>query len=202
MQRNAFQQKSNVSTVNAVNKGKLVAKDSSGTVNTGQSKVDGLTVEKPKLASAFNHDFRPRVLVRGSGSGKDDINLSNENVPVSNSFQVLDDQEMAEKESCIVEGMDEEYENEIWPKLKQDVVNIMETGIYPSKEVRLGWSLRQTEYFYNNCHGFGLDPSFEDDDVATEDGGMANDMRPEVDVLEARSSGNNGAEAAKDVPNV
>ena len=95
MQRNAFQQKSNVSTVNAVNKAKLVAKDNSGTVNTGQSKVDGLTVEKPKLASAFNHDFRPRVLVRGSGSGKDDISLSNENVPVSNSFQALDDQEMA-----------------------------------------------------------------------------------------------------------
>lgn len=100
------------------------------------------------------------------------------------------------------EVIDEEYENEIWPKLKQDVVNVMETGIYPSKEVRLGWSLRQTKYFYNNCHGFGLDPSFEDDDMATDDGDMAKDMRPENEVLDARSSGNNGADAEKDVSNV
>ncbi|PWA58015.1 Gamma interferon inducible lysosomal thiol reductase GILT [Artemisia annua] len=108
---------------------------------------------------------------------------------------------MVEKEKGVEEAMDEEYINVIWPKLKQDVINVMESGTYPSKEVRLGWPFQQTEYFYNNCHGYGLDPSFEDDDVATDDGGKAKDMRPEDVDLEARSSGNLGANAVKDVSN-
>ncbi|GKB19463.1 RNA-directed DNA polymerase, eukaryota, reverse transcriptase zinc-binding domain protein [Tanacetum coccineum] len=54
-----------------------------------------------------------------------------------------------------------------------------QSGVYPSLDVRKDWSLRQMDFFYQNCHKCGLDPSFEDDDVQTEEGGMADEMRPE-----------------------
>ncbi|PWA85504.1 RNA-directed DNA polymerase, eukaryota, Reverse transcriptase zinc-binding domain protein [Artemisia annua] len=130
MQRNIYQQKGN----------------NAGGGKAVQNKADGGIVEKPKLASAYDHNFRPKVLVRGSGSGKYDFNLCNENFPASNSFDVLGDQEMMDKEKAVEEAMDEEYINVIWPKLKQEVINVMETGIYPSKAIRLGWSLQQTDF--------------------------------------------------------
>nr|GFB38898.1 hypothetical protein [Tanacetum cinerariifolium] len=40
---------------------------------------------------------------------------------------------------------------------------------------------------------YGLDPSLEDDDVATKDGGMADEMRSEGDVVEPRNSDMGGA---------
>ncbi|GKD86537.1 hypothetical protein Tco_1357691, partial [Tanacetum coccineum] len=90
-------------------------------------------------------------------------------VPVSNSFSMLSE-----------EVMNEEYDNSIWPKLKGDVDDLMENGIYPSKEIRAYWFLRQMDYFYNNCHKFYLDPSYEDeeDDVNSKVDGVAADMKP------------------------
>ncbi|GJV12045.1 hypothetical protein Tco_1353586 [Tanacetum coccineum] len=123
--------------------------------------------------------FKPRVLVNGSSSSSIQTGVMAEDVLVSNSFHVLDDKRLMEKEKIIVDTMDEEYENVIWPKLMQELILVMETGVYPSMAVRMEWSLAQMDYFYNNCHKFGLDPNFEDDDVQTEDGGMADEMRPE-----------------------
>ncbi|GKC71840.1 hypothetical protein Tco_1117723 [Tanacetum coccineum] len=97
--------------------------------------------------------------------------------------------------------MEEEYKNEIWTKLKQDVINVMESGAYPSIELIGEWSLSQMDYFYNNCHKYGLDPSFEEDDVATEDGGIANEMRHEDVDSEALCIDNDGAKLG-DVSNV
>ncbi|GKA67630.1 integrase, catalytic region, zinc finger, CCHC-type containing protein [Tanacetum coccineum] len=57
------------------------------------------------------------------------------------------------------------------------------------------------DYFYNNCHKYGLDPSFEEDDVATEDGGIANEMRRADVDLEALCIDNNRAKLG-DVSNV
>ncbi|GJZ52368.1 RNA-directed DNA polymerase, eukaryota, reverse transcriptase zinc-binding domain protein [Tanacetum coccineum] len=65
---------------------------------------------------------------------------------------------MKEKESNIEAAMEEEYNNVVWPKMQ----DVMETGFYPFIE-------------------HGLDPSFEDDDVTTKDGAMADEMRPECD---------------------
>ncbi|GKF73654.1 hypothetical protein Tco_0219986, partial [Tanacetum coccineum] len=63
--------------------------------------------------------------------------------------------------------------------------------------------LFKIDYFYKNCHKYGLDPSFEDDDdVATQDGGMATEMRSEDVDLEAQSIDNNGAPSIDDVSNV
>ncbi|GKC43262.1 gamma interferon inducible lysosomal thiol reductase [Tanacetum coccineum] len=122
-------------------------------------------------------DFRPRVLVRRSGSIHADKSSRSEDIPVKNSFQALDDQLMKDKDECVLDAMEEEeeeeeeYRSEIWPTLKPKI-----------------------DYFYKNCHKYGLDPSFEDDDdVATEDGGMATEMRSEDVDLEARSIDNNGA---------
>lgn len=69
----------------------------------------------------------------------------------------------------------------------------MEAGIYPSKEIRADWSLKQMEYFYNNCHKFHLDPACEDD-VDSETDGVAADMKPEFDVNTADALVNNSAD--------
>ncbi|GJW47602.1 putative reverse transcriptase domain-containing protein [Tanacetum coccineum] len=131
----------------------------------------------------------------GSGSVNATKSALSENIPVKNSFQALDDvdQLMKEKENCVLESMEEEYESEIWPKLKQDVINILESGIYPSSSVRANWSIAQVNFFYQNYSKYGFDPSLEDDDVATEDGGMASEMRSEGDVVKARTSDMGGA---------
>nr|GEX35131.1 hypothetical protein [Tanacetum cinerariifolium] len=116
------------------------------------------------------HNFRPKVLVRGSDSVSNRMNIIREDVPVKNSLQVLDDQVMKDKEDYVLESMEEEYKSEIWPNLMQDVINVMESGVYPSKTVCTEWSLAQIDYFYKNCIKYGMDPLFEDEDVATEDG--------------------------------
>nr|GEY31717.1 hypothetical protein [Tanacetum cinerariifolium] len=56
----------------------------------------------------------------------------------------------------------------------------MEAGIYPSKAVRLEWTIHLMDYFYKNCHKFQLDPSYEDD-VESEMDGIATEMKPEYD---------------------
>nr|GEW74977.1 hypothetical protein [Tanacetum cinerariifolium] len=88
--------------------------------------------------------FKPKVLVRGSSLNRNKDGILSEAVCTSNSFQVLDDQELLEKE-------------------------------------KMEWSLPQIDFFYYNCHKYGLDPSFEDDDVFTEDGGTADEIRPEYE---------------------
>ncbi|GKF77988.1 hypothetical protein Tco_0230458, partial [Tanacetum coccineum] len=121
-------------------------------------------VEKPVLASTYNQDFRPKVLVRGSGSIVVGMSSLSEDVPIKNSFQVLDDE--------------------------QDFIDVMETGIYPTLNVRAKWSLAQINFFYSNCHKYRLDPSYEEDDVATEDGDMAKEMRAEDVDLDACNCNN------------
>ncbi|GJW24413.1 RNA-directed DNA polymerase, eukaryota, reverse transcriptase zinc-binding domain protein, partial [Tanacetum coccineum] len=76
----------------------------------------------------------------------------------------------------------------------------MENGIYPTKEIRAEWSLRQMEYFYNNCHKFHLDPAYEDeeDDVNSEVDGVASDMKPEFEVNDAEVLVNDSAKAHDD----
>ncbi|GJT77733.1 RNA-directed DNA polymerase, eukaryota, reverse transcriptase zinc-binding domain protein [Tanacetum coccineum] len=80
--------------------GNFVDKNSSGGKNSTQNKSNGSFVDKPKLASAYNQDFRRRVLVRGSGSKGSYMNSHNEGVHVTNAFQALDDQEMIYTEKC------------------------------------------------------------------------------------------------------
>ncbi|GKB51609.1 RNA-directed DNA polymerase, eukaryota, reverse transcriptase zinc-binding domain protein [Tanacetum coccineum] len=159
-------------------------------------------IEKPVLASVYNQDFRPKVLVRGSSSTIAGMNSCNEDVPVKNSFQVLDDQVMKDKEECVLENMEEEYNSELWPKLKQDVIDVMETVIYPAWTIHAEWSLTQMNFFYNNYHRYGLDPSYEDDDVATEDGDMAKEIRAEDVDLDARSCDIGGDPNVDNVSNV
>nr|GEW08462.1 hypothetical protein [Tanacetum cinerariifolium] len=69
--------------------------------NGGGSKQYGnvisWTVQKPPLNSKYNANFHPKVLVRGSSSNKF-VDSLGENVPVANSFQVLEDHNMIDKE--------------------------------------------------------------------------------------------------------
>ncbi|GKA98535.1 RNA-directed DNA polymerase, eukaryota, reverse transcriptase zinc-binding domain protein [Tanacetum coccineum] len=99
---------------------------------------------------------------------------------------------MKEKEECVLESMDEEYKSDIWPKLKQDVIDVMESGCYSSTTVCIDWSLAQVYFFYKFFLKYGMDHNVEDNDVATEDGGMTSDMRDDDVELVARSINNRG----------
>ncbi|PWA49857.1 hypothetical protein CTI12_AA472210 [Artemisia annua] len=161
----------------------LKGKNSKANVNvnnpvTKSSKDEGL-VHKPPLSTKFNENFKPKVLVRGSGSASNAAKIISEDIPVSNSFDALKDQVMVDKEDEFIEGMDEEYINVVWPKLKSEVEEVMKSGVYPSLEVKSNWSLSQLDYFFKNCAKFGMEPYVDDEDVESENEGMADVMKPE-----------------------
>ncbi|GJV32772.1 hypothetical protein Tco_1393172 [Tanacetum coccineum] len=186
VQRNQVQQKN---IVNANKNGTIGKSGEKLNVGNGSSAHDvknGPLVVKLGSAYAYNKDFRPKVLVQGSSSNGNTKKPFDEAVPISNSFDLLSD-----------EAMDEEYASSIWPKLKGDVDDLMENGIYPSKLIRAEWSLRQMEYFYNNCHKLHLNPAYEDeeDDVNSKVDGVASDMKPEFAVNDAEVLVNGSAKA-------
>ncbi|GKA85407.1 RNA-directed DNA polymerase, eukaryota, reverse transcriptase zinc-binding domain protein, partial [Tanacetum coccineum] len=89
--------------------GKLGNASACSIKNLGQN-VDsspGLVL-KPPLSSKYNDNVVPKVLIRGSGFSKAVDSLA-DNVPVSNSFQALDDHDMVDKEDNVLNSMDEEY---------------------------------------------------------------------------------------------
>nr|GEV79345.1 hypothetical protein [Tanacetum cinerariifolium] len=47
--------------------------------------------------------------------------LKDDSVPIMNSFQVLGDHNLEEKEECFLNSVDEEYKNVVWPMLKCEV---------------------------------------------------------------------------------
>ncbi|PWA98197.1 reverse transcriptase zinc-binding domain-containing protein [Artemisia annua] len=162
-----------------VNSG-LVKQSSKGGVkqqDSGQGRSEGL-VQKPPLSSKFNEHFKPKVLVRGSGSKDNGSSAMVEDLPLSNSFAALEDQDMKDKDSDL-NGVDEEYAKVVWPKLKAEVDEVMQTGKYPSMDIKSNWSLAQLDYFFQNCSKFGLEPDIDEDDVESVNEGMAVSMKPE-----------------------
>ncbi|GJZ01678.1 reverse transcriptase domain-containing protein [Tanacetum coccineum] len=143
------------------------------------SKSEGL-VQKPPLSLKYNKNFKPKVLVRGSGSNGKLKGIVDENIQMNNSFQALEDHDMVDKEDAINKVVNEEYDKIMWPRLKLEVDKVMESGIYPTLATRTEWSLSQLDYFYNNCSSHGMKPYVnDDDDVESENEGMANVMRHE-----------------------
>ncbi|GJV93158.1 hypothetical protein Tco_1540971 [Tanacetum coccineum] len=112
-----------------------------------------------------NPNYKPKVLVRGSNSKDSPGIISMEPIPISNSFQVLVDEDVVQ---CS-KGSDMNLEDE------------------------LDWTIHQMDYFYKNYHKFHLDPSYEDDDVETEVDGIASEMKPEYDIDVAIAKGNGAA---------
>nr|GEZ48495.1 hypothetical protein [Tanacetum cinerariifolium]GEZ49250.1 hypothetical protein [Tanacetum cinerariifolium] len=148
-------------------------------------------VENPALAATFNHNFRPKVLIRGSGSAKVMESSLNEDIPVKNSFNILNSNDVDGEDWGGI-NVNDEFNSKVWPKLKEEVDILMEAGIYPSKQVRLDWSIHQLDYFYKNCNKFHLDPIYEDDeeDVESEDEGIAGSMKPEAFASNVRGLNN------------
>nr|GEV89711.1 RNA-directed DNA polymerase, eukaryota, reverse transcriptase zinc-binding domain protein [Tanacetum cinerariifolium] len=93
----------------------------------------------------------------------------------------------------------EEFES-IWPDLKSEVDILIDTGIYPSKSVRLDWIVNQVDYFYKTCHKYHIDPSYEDEDVESEYDGVVMFMRPEFE-MDAATNIENDVVHAKNVSN-
>nr|GEU35244.1 hypothetical protein [Tanacetum cinerariifolium] len=87
-------------------------------------------------------------------------------------------------------NVNDEFESKVWPELKEEVDILMEASIYPSKQVRMDWSIHQMDYFYKNCHKFHLDPIIEDDegDVESDVEGIAMDMKLKFDVNDVNKS--------------
>ncbi|PWA78481.1 hypothetical protein CTI12_AA215700 [Artemisia annua] len=156
-------------------KGSVPMSKKSGNIQVGKSGM----VHKPPLSSKYDANFQPKVLVRGSNSTKPNGSVD-ENLPISNSFDALKDQDMMDKEDCFNHGADEEYQKVVWPKLQAEVVEVMVSGIYPSLAVRSNWSLAQLDFFYNNCPKYGMEP-YVDDEVESETDGMAVEMKPDCD---------------------
>ncbi|PWA41468.1 hypothetical protein CTI12_AA553620 [Artemisia annua] len=138
-----------------------------------------------KSTAERDPNFMPKILVRGSGAKGTSGEVSNESIPISNAYQVLDDLDMEQCNEVKDVNTQEEFYSKVWPALKEEVDVLMEAGIYPSKAVRLEWSIHQMDYFYKNCHQFQLDPSYEDDDVESDFEGIANGMKPEYEVVAA-----------------
>ena len=138
-------------------------------------------------------NFRPRVLVRGSSSNNETGDNRNEPIPVKNSFSALVDEVMVCGDSDKNKSNVDDFES-IWPDLKSEVDILMEAGIYPSKSVRLDWTVHQMDYFYKNCHKYQLDPSYEDDDVESDIDGIATCMKPEFEVDAATEMENDAAQ--------
>ncbi|GJW33357.1 putative RNA-directed DNA polymerase [Tanacetum coccineum] len=155
--------------------------------NSGNTSVQGSFVKKPPVnagskslhQASKDPNFKPKVLVRGSASNSMSNLVSDETILVKNAFGVLrdDDVELEEMDGINVYA---EFESKVWPALKEEVDILLEAGIYPSKSVRLDWTIHQMDYFYKNCHKYHLDPFWEDDegDVESDTEGIAEDMKP------------------------
>ncbi|PWA42554.1 hypothetical protein CTI12_AA543050 [Artemisia annua] len=178
-----FVQKTNLKSVSCG----LVA--NKGVDNKGNDKTK--LVSKPPLMSKYNAHFQPKVLVRGSNS-KMTADVSSENIPVSNSYQVLEYQDMMDKEESILNSMDKEFLSSVWPNLKSEVDEVLQSGVYPAHSVRLNWSLHQLNYFYNNCSKFGMEICEYDDDVESVKDGMAVEMKPDDGCVNVPDVVNNG----------
>nr|GFB14911.1 hypothetical protein [Tanacetum cinerariifolium] len=172
-------------------------------LSPGMSKgksIDGSSRGKQDLWQlSKDSSFKPKVLVRGSSLKTNSRVDCNDSIPTMNSFLVLvndfidgDDSDTKKDKSCV-----EEFDS-IWPDLKSEVDILMEAGIYPSKSVRLDWTVNQMDYFYKNCHKYHFDPSYKDDDVESEYDGIAVSMKPEFE-LDAATNMENGAAHASNV---
>nr|GEW77816.1 hypothetical protein [Tanacetum cinerariifolium] len=165
VQRNQFHQKSNFDA---------------GSMKAGRKSNNN---NKPSF-----QEFRPKVLVRGSGSARGMDNSLKEDIPVKNSFDVLNSKEVDGEDLGGI-NVNDEFNSKVWPELKEEVDILMEAGIYPSKQVQLDWSIHQLDYFYKNYNKFHLDPICEDDevDVESEVEGITGSMKPEFEVKTADS---------------
>nr|GEZ72021.1 hypothetical protein [Tanacetum cinerariifolium] len=159
--------------------------------------IDGSSKGKQDLRQlSKDSSFKPKVLVRGSSLKTNSRVDCNDPIPTMNSFLVLvddfmvgDENDIKKDKSCV-----EEFES-IWPDLKSEVDILMEAGIYPSKSVRLDWTVNQMDYFYKNCHKYHLDPSYEDEDVESKYDGISMSMKPEFE-LDTAANMKNGADHA------
>lgn len=125
---------------------------------------DSGMVQKPALSTKYNENFKPKVLVRGSGSNDKLKGIASENIPIANSFQAFEDHDMVDKEEEFNKSVNDEYDKTVWPMLKKEMDSIMKSGIYPSLKTRTDWSLSQLDYFYKNCSNYGMGPYMDDDD--------------------------------------
>ncbi|PWA71325.1 RNA-directed DNA polymerase, eukaryota, Reverse transcriptase zinc-binding domain protein [Artemisia annua] len=170
-----------------VNKQYVATQSNGKGVNYMKKNAKNVTDPLPLQQLSKDPNFKPKILVRGSGSKTSFEAVVHESVPISNSFQGLTDVDMGEVNDK------EEFYSKVWPNLKEDVDILFEAGIYPSQAIRVEWTSHQLDYFYRNCHKYQLDPSYEDDDVDSDTEGIAKDMKLEFVECAAGNKSNDAA---------
>ncbi|GJZ89174.1 hypothetical protein Tco_0660956, partial [Tanacetum coccineum] len=98
----------------------------------GKEKSNGVISSMANVVPALKKSIKPPDdrEVRGYGSNKQ-MGDKDEDIHVKNSFQVLEDHEMKDKEDCFLNSVHDEYKNVVWPKLKCKVEDVMKSGIDP-----------------------------------------------------------------------
>ncbi|GKF80165.1 hypothetical protein Tco_0238767, partial [Tanacetum coccineum] len=116
-------------------KGNSFNSTSKGAGNVLKKPANAVYVAKSLQQLSKDPNYKPKVLVRGSSSKDVADAVSMEPIAVNNSFQALidDDMDQGSKEDDI--NVQEEFDSNVWPGLKEEVVILMEAGIYPSKAV-------------------------------------------------------------------
>ncbi|GJV61882.1 hypothetical protein Tco_1467982 [Tanacetum coccineum] len=157
-----------------------------------------LSLEALRMVTV-NHGFKSKVNSSSIKNVKQDNKPSqshngsfNKGVRNSDSRFISNLEKMGnkKKDKASVAAIEDEYSNVTEPQLMQEVIDVMKSGVYPSPEIRTSWSLSQVSFFYNNCHKYGLDPSFEDDDKASKEACMADEMRPENIIVKGQGKSN------------
>nr|GEV95019.1 hypothetical protein [Tanacetum cinerariifolium] len=88
-------------------------------------------------------NFKLKVLLRGSNSKNSSVSASEEAIPINNSFQLLEVEDLDRGNLDGGINVQKEFDSKLWPALKEEVDILME-----------------------------YDPSFKDDDVASEKDGI------------------------------
>nr|GEV06483.1 putative reverse transcriptase domain-containing protein [Tanacetum cinerariifolium] len=155
--------------------------------NAGIGFVQGNVDKKPLYQYRNDPNFKPKVMVRGSGSNNNVNLVSDKTIPIKNPFNVLCNEGDDSNDMGWI-NVNDEFVSKVWPELKEEVDILMEAGIYPSKQVRMDWSIHQMDYFYKS-RKFHLDPIIEDDEgyVESDVEGIAMDMKLKFDASNCSS---------------
>ncbi|GJY57541.1 RNA-directed DNA polymerase, eukaryota, reverse transcriptase zinc-binding domain protein [Tanacetum coccineum] len=103
-------------------------------------------VQKPLLNSKYKENMFHKVLVRGSSSGSSSLGAMVEDIPATNSFRALDNQDMVDKDGDFLNLVDDEFNSVVWPQLRKEVELVMTSGIYPFKDVINDWGLNKVSH--------------------------------------------------------
>nr|GEZ53724.1 reverse transcriptase domain-containing protein [Tanacetum cinerariifolium] len=157
VQGHQYQQKSNSNAGN-VKSGRNFNNTSNLSVQKEKKKS---IVDKPFLASIFNHNYRPKASVRGSGLDNVTNRPLNEDIPVNNPFNILSNKGDNVEDLGDI-NVNEEFESKVWPNLKEEVDIHLEAGDVDSDDEGITVNMKP-EVDVNAVDNMEINAAFNDD---------------------------------------